>query len=170
MSGIFESNLFKGHRVGYGSLGEVPEGAAPVSRLSAYRSRFPDLPTDRILEAKGATHFRTSVTGGATQSFTFYSEDGDEVFELTLTQRGAAPVEPQPGGERPALPARRQGDGLLPSAAEPSGGGQPRWLPWALVGGGVLVAGGIVWAATRRQPVAANRRRRRRRRTSRRKR
>lgn len=38
----------------------------------------------------------------------------------------------------------------------------PRWLPYALIGGGVLVAGAILFNATR--PVRANRRKRRRRR------
>lgn len=61
--------------------------------------------------------------------------------------------------ERPS-PAPRSGDGLLPS--ETGTGPAPKWLPWALIGGGALIAIGIVSTAARRP--RANRRRSRRRR------
>jgi len=76
------------------------------------------------------------------------------------TRQGAPTM---PAAEKEALLIRSGGGTLLPPAG--STGGAPRWLPWALIGGGVLVAGGIVWVATRKPArVTANKRRRRRRR------
>lgn len=40
-----------------------------------------------------------------------------------------------------------------------SGGGMPTWAPYALIGGGVVFAGLLIWSATRRP--TPNRRRRR---------
>lgn len=64
------------------------------------------------------------------------------------------------GVEETATPAYQSGDGLLPSDTVRDST-PPTWLPWALVGGGALVAVGIVWTAARK-PVRANRRKRRR--------
>ena len=167
---IFESDIFEGHRVGYGmfGLGDLPEGAAELGPRfdAAYRRRFPTLPSLEVLRSKGATHATTQVVSGTEQRFTFYNEDGDAILgPYTLRQGGAEPVSPTPGKEA-APPARSEGDGLLPGSSAPSApASEPKWLPWVLVGGGVVVAGGIIWAATRQpKPVAANRRRRRRRR------
>lgn len=167
---MFDSNIFEGHRVGYGSLGELPSGAAPISILGAYRSRFPDLPSADILSGKGATHVTTRVVSGTAQEFTFYGEDGERILgPMRLETGGASPAAPDLDKEGASLPARREGDGLLPSAASEPRGAAPKWVPYALVGGGIVVAGGIIWAVTRNRPVAPNRRRkrRRRRRTSR---
>lgn len=38
------------------------------------------------------------------------------------------------------------------------------WVPYALVGGGIVIAGLLIWSATRRPRTTANRRRHRRRR------
>jgi hypothetical protein len=89
------------------------------------------------------------------------------------------PSEPIYGpGQHPDVDwsGRRRGDpgfALPPSGSGRSStllspgpqGGAPRWLPYALLAGGVAVAGGLVWVASRRPKAAtANRRGRRRRR------
>ena len=170
---IFESNIFRGHRVGYGmfGLGDLPEGAAPIARLEVYRRRFPTLPSQSTLQSKGATHATTQVVSGTQQRFTFYDSDGDIILgPFTLSQGGTEPVAPSLNKETAAPPARSEGEGLLPGSSAPAApASEPKWLPWALLGGGVVVAGGIIWAATRRpKPVAANKRRRRKRRRRRR--
>lgn len=163
---IFESNIFEGHRVGYGMLGEVPAGAAPLASLNAYRTRFPTLPSDESLRGKGMTHFTTRARpDGISQDFTFYGESDEELGPVTVYHAGAGPVAPEPGGpksEQEPLPARREGDGLLPSSTRPTS--TPKWVPVVAVGGGVVALAVVAWAVFGRKPraVAANRRRRRR--------
>jgi len=172
MSGLFEGDIFAGPRRGYGgfgAFGALPTGAESVSAsLSRWRGQFPAMPSDATLASKVATHYTTRVVGPTSQEFTFYDGSGRVVVgPLTLWHRRAErPAEPALANEPEAEPmARRDGDGLLPSAAPLSNvSSAPGWLPWLLVGGGALVAGGIVFAASRRPKVAANRRRRRRRR------
>lgn len=168
---IFSGNLFGGD---LGALGELPAGARPLDALSFYRPgggalQF-NLPSNADLQSKGVTHFTVRATGPHTHEFSFFTTDGTRaVGPLSYDVRPAS-VAPDLTKENGA-PVRREGDGLLPSpvstpTAEPSSG--PRWLPWALLGGGLAVGGGILFVATRRpKAVAANRRRRRRRRTSR---
>ena len=145
MSGIFEDSIF-GWNVGYGGLGEVPEGAAELSRLSAYQRSY-SLPSEETLRAKGATHF-TARQGSDGLHLTFFTDDGREVTSLIAAAQGTE--RPAPATSKRDLPARREGDGLLPSAtAEPERGGVP-WVPRAVVGGGLVVAGGLVLLLTRR--------------------
>lgn len=173
MSGIFEADIFAGPRRGMGrglaAFGDLPEGAQPLATLSSHRARYPALPIDEMLRSKGATHYTMSRVGDTSAVFTFFNSAGTVVVSpQTLWAAGTdRPVEPTAIKEPSATPmARREGDGLLPSAA-PERSSEPKWLPWVLIGGGALVAGGIIYAATRR-PVAANRRRRKRRRRRRR--
>lgn len=57
-------------------------------------------------------------------------------------------------------PAYQEGDGLLPgSSSPPAPRREPRWLPWVMLGGGLVVATGIVYTAARNRPVTRNRRR-----------
>jgi len=172
---IFSGDLFDG----MAGLGDLPSGARPVETLSYYRGpgpvgrvTYPGLPSDASLRSKNATHFTMRQLGPTSAEFTFYTADGERsIGPLTVYASGSGPVAPDVTKEEEApLPARRQGDGLLPSAlpsAPTPRSSEPRWLPWALLGGGTLVAGGIIWAATRRRRAVAPNRRRRRRRTSR---
>lgn len=64
----------------------------------------------------------------------------------------------------PSTPLHEHGDGLIPRDDTPvRDTSRRRWLPFVLIGGGVLIAGSIVVLATRKKTaVTANRRRRRR--------
>lgn len=152
-------------------LGDLPAGAAPIADLSRYRGMFPGLPSEQRLREQRVTHFTTEVISSAEQRFNFYSSSGQRVSQSTQRHRlMSEPKEPAKTPTRDPLPAPREGDGLLPSQAAPER--SSRWLPWVLVGGGLLVAGGIVLVGARRprRPVRANRKRRRKRRTTRRRR
>lgn len=165
---IFSGHLFQGAGLS-GGLADVPPGARPVSELDAMRSRFPTLPSASSLRSKGASHFVAGKASGGAMSVTFYDSDGEAVVGPTVVHPGgASPVEPSPMKSTTSLPARREGDGLLPGSSDPaSPASEPKWLPWLLIGGGVVVAGGIVWGATRKKAPVKRNRRRRRRRTSR---
>lgn len=175
--GLFEGSLFIGRRgMGGGGLGALPAGADTIaSTLSRWRGQFPTIPPNAELSSKGATHYTTRVIGSGVQEFTFYTSSGQvAVGPLRIQHRlvaqmpgGGAPVEPDTSAsyswtaESPAY-----GAPLRPNGSEPQASSGPNWLPWALVSGGVLVAGAIVWAASRKpKGVAANRKRRRRRTT-----
>lgn len=82
MSGVFESNIFEGHRKGFYGLGQNPY------RLDPTPQRRPE--------------------GGIFASDTFQGH--------AFSGMGKTPQE-------------------------------PKWLPWVLVGGAALVAGGIIWTA-----------------------
>lgn len=171
---IFTGDLFDG----MAGLGDLPSGARSVETLSYYRGpgpvgrvTYPSLPSDAMLASKNATHFTMRQLGPTSAEFTFYTAEGERsIGPLTVYASGSGPVSPDVSKEenRP-LPARREGDGLLPSAvpSAPSQSREPRWLPWALLGGGLLVGGGIILAVTRKPRAVASNRRRRRRRTSR---
>jgi hypothetical protein len=76
------------------------------------------------------------------------------ISELAVTGGRTAPsrtVEPAPSRE-PAT--KTAGSRMLPAS-----GGMPTWAPAAMIGGGVLFAGLLIWSATRRP--TPNRRRRR---------
>lgn len=168
---LFESDIFEGHRPGYGlfGLGDLPDGAVGISAYRAYPSRFPALPSLENLRSKGVTHFVVNQAGGGSLRFTFTDESGSIIQQQTVRPTGGEDAAKIRSELRDApLPARSEDDGLLPGSAETQASGAPKWLPYALIGGGVLVAGGILWAATAKpKRVTANRRRRRRRRTSR---
>jgi hypothetical protein len=158
---IFDNDIFGG----LGDLGALPSGAVPIASLSSLRSSFSELPSGAELESRGVTHYTTQERGPTSREFTFYDGTGRLLIgPMTLWTQAAGQAN-EPGASKDASPARSSGDGLLPSSVN-SSSGTPSWLPWALVGGGVLAAGAIAWAVTRtpkRVAVAANRRRRRRR-------
>jgi hypothetical protein len=82
------------------------------------------------------------------------------ISELAITG-GRTPtrtVEPTPGTSTP-----KAGAGFRPTAVTPTGG-----IPWApvLIGGGIVVAGLLIWSATRRPTPNRRRSRRNRRRRS----
>jgi len=169
--GLFEGNVFQGRR-GMDGLGALPPGADTIaSTLSRWRGQFPTIPPDAELSSKGATHYTTRVVGAGLQDFTFYTASGQvavgplRIPHLRMAEMIGSPRPVAPDtSEVDPVSVRSEGDGLLPSSDAPSSSG-PTWLPWALIGGGVLVAGGIVWVATRKPArVTANKRRRRRRR------
>lgn len=60
----------------------------------------------------------------------------------------------------------KAGAGFRPTIDTSASGGSSTWMPYALVGGGIVVAGVLIWSAMRRP--TPNRRRARRRRRSRR--
>lgn len=157
--GMFENNLFDDD-----GLGDLPQSAAPIRALASYRARFPTLPSDAMLASKRATHFTTRVVSGIQQEFSFYTESGELVNSLVYTAAGATlPVEPSPVKDS-GVPARQEGDGLLPSmdSQVQMQVSAPLWMPIAFIGGAILVGGGILWMASKR--MRANRRRSRRRR------
>lgn len=155
--GMFESNLFDDD-----GLGDLPQNAAPIAALVSYRQRFPTLPGDAVLTSKHVTHFTTRVVSGAQQEFSFFTSSGELVNSSAYTAAGASlPVEPSPVKDN-GMPARQEGDGLLPSmdTQVQMQVSAPLWMPIAVIGGAILVGGGILWMARRR--VRANRRARRR--------
>jgi len=168
MSGIFDYNLF-GESEG---LGVLPTGAQPIAQIEQYRGRFPRLLTLAALRTGGVTHFATTPPGPgqSQQSFLYLGatgvRKGDQLLAVPQSELPSGPVDPEKGyNPYPGL-APVPGDGLLPSQLdEAPGSGSPRWLPFALVGGGVALAAGIVLVATRRPARAPtpNRRRKRRR-------
>jgi hypothetical protein len=159
---LFDQDLFGA----MSGLGELPAGTASIDRLSVWTAEFPEVPSAATARSKGATRFGVRRREGGAE-FTFYDESGRVIFGPAMARSGGSPV--LPAADKESLPARNESDGgLLPaSTATVASAGPPKWLPYALVGGGILVAGGILYAATRgpRKPaaVAANRRRRRRR-------
>lgn len=148
------------------AMGDVPADARPIAQIEQERSRFPRLPSLSAMRSGGITHF-TTQTSGVQQVFTYYDAEG------AMRGRQALPLPqselPEQGATEPAYNktaepftpvAPRQGDGILPSdTGEPAGA--QRWLPFALVGGALVVGGTLVWVATRRPAVTPNRRRRR---------
>lgn len=159
--GIFEDSIFGWSPPDLGGLGELPSGAVELSRLSSYGSSY-RLPDQATLRSKGATHF-TARPSSAGLSLTFYTDDGAPLTTLVASAQGSATADPTGDPSKEGglvLPARQEGDGLLPSQTAPSG--VTNWAPYAAVGGGLLLAGGIVYALARpkKRPVAANRRRR----------
>lgn len=114
----------------------LPQDAEPVAKIAGRGDlRIP--PT--------ATHY-TVGDDGPMVFFTFYSANG----QMLGRQSVRADDFPEEAGDASAAAAR----------AVPVKQG-PKWAPWALLGGGVLIAGLIVVASIR--PVQSNRRRRRRR-------
>ena len=80
------------------------------------------------------------------------------IHELT-TSGGTFPsrtVTPTPSSD--TTPAKRSGSGM---SVLPTTGGLPVWAPYAMVGGGVIFAGLLIWSATRSRPRAATPNRRR---------
>lgn len=93
---------------------------------------------------------------------------GDGEQDSTTTPQADAVVEKTSSAAilSEKMDAMNQGGASSPTYApsSASASSSPEWLPYALVGGGVLVAGFLIMAATSGNKVSANRRRRRRRR------
>jgi hypothetical protein len=165
-SGMFSQNLFSGVSLGAAAdTRMVDQSLQPIANLDRYSSTHAMKWSRSYLEQKGIAYF--TVSGDSTDgplTFRFFDLDQEQsnvIPAMTSYPRGSGPVPPAPGGK--TTPVFQEGDGLLPASTTASDSGPPRWLPWALLGGGLLVAGGIVWASSRR-PVRANKRRRRHRR------
>lgn len=163
--GIFSRGLFDGGSLGDADLGTVIDPPQPVSNIDRYRNTYGDqVPSSAALRNKGVTHFTvTPLTGDTGVRFAFY-ENGQPsgVAPAVAYTHPSAAVTPT-GKDAATPPVFREGDGLLPAATTDTQNGSPKWLPWALLGGGLLVAGGIVYASAKK-PVKANRKRRRRKR------
>jgi hypothetical protein len=167
--GIFSRGLFDGGSLGDADAAIDPGDRRPIAMLDSLRSHL-DIkwPTEHLRQ-KGITHYSVEPFGGGAKSagglrITLYENDrvSSLVPPFLAYRRPSDPVPPVPGGDS-TKPVFREGDGLLPAATDASSNGAPKWLPWVLLGGGLLVAGGIVYGASRK-PVRANRRRRRRKR------
>ena len=168
LEGMFEADLFDEFR----GMGDLPSDAQPIAQIESYRSRFPRLTSLPALRSAGLTHFSTAPSG-TSQSFRFYDATGAmrsyQLLPLPQSELPSGPVDPVKDTVYTSnVPAPLPGDGLLPTATDsPSGRGPTgaeRWLPWALLGGAVVLGGGMVWMASRRpRRVAANRKRRSRR-------
>jgi len=161
VSGIFEDSIFGEGPSDLSGLGELPSGAAELSRLNSY-SRSYNLPNETTLRSKGATHF-TARQGNDGLTLSFFTDEGAPVTSLIAPAQGAATADPETSskGDGLVLPARQEGDGLLPGQTT-AGRDGVNWVPYAVAGGGLLLAGGIVYALARprKKPVTANRRRR----------
>lgn len=168
MSGIFgnhDSHIFAGSGIfdgiegvdGVGSsegMGALPPGALTIAHLAPMRADYPRLPSPQDLSQKGVTHFTYSP--GPEATFTFLTPDGTTaVGPMTMTQ-GFGPKVSSPG-QKDSEPAHTS-EGLLPAGPSASSR-EPRWLPWLLLGGGVVVVCGMLWASKRKK-VRPNRRRR----------
>lgn len=149
----------------------VRRGIDPNAAVQIQNNRY--MIDDRIMtEVRGAqvaanaltdaqrTQLRNQLdaarSGGAMMPMPMPGSDQARVAERVAQVFGPGQ---RTGGAASQLP-NGQSPQLLPGA----GSSAPRWLPYALIGGGVLVAGGLVWMAARRPRTAtANRRRRHRR-------
>jgi hypothetical protein len=107
-----------------------------------------------------ATHLFAGHTLG---QVTLPEPASDELIHELATTGGRTVTTPSRTVEPSPTPDAAKGarGGMLPKAPG-GGGGLPTWAPYAMIGGGVLFAGLLIWSATRRP--TANRRRRRRRR------
>jgi hypothetical protein len=160
---IFAGSLFGPYR-SLSGLGSLPAGALPVegSEYTAHRRDYPDLPAPGSITR--VTHYTFIPSGQHDRKFSFYASDGSLVRDALVRHRSAPELAQGSKFEVEPLPARSEDDGLLPGSASRPAAAAPRWLPYALVGGGILVACGIVFTATRRPSVRPNRRRQRRKR------
>ncbi|RLB43804.1 MAG: hypothetical protein DRH30_02590 [Deltaproteobacteria bacterium] len=150
---MFGEDLF-GYGDGMGaSSSTLPPGAKPISEYGAYAAKYGTTPPS------GTAHFtlKKSPEASGLLIAEWYDGSGGHIGTAWLTEQDR--TIPAPTGSRGAPPAPRPGDGLLPSTVQ-SGSSDTNWLPWALVGGGVLLAGGIVWSASKSKKMKANRRRR----------
>jgi hypothetical protein len=156
---IFNTTLFG--MPATAGLGSLPEGARPLAEgYRELRLAHPGLP--KAIDLPEGTQY-VALSLPHEVKVDFYRADGRHFRHVAARHREAPTLQDPVKGGSP-LPARSEGDGLLPGSSEPASGGAPRWLPYALVGGGVLVASAIVIFATRgTKSVQANRRRRRRR-------
>lgn len=160
--GIFSRGLFDGSSLGDADLGAVPNGRRPISELDAFAATYDMKWPASYISLKGVTHFIPTSSRDGSVLFTFFVDDAPAtVAPFRAYPRGAsAPVEPS--GKTATTKVFREGDGLLPAPTTAPQNGAPKWLPWALLGGGLLVAGGIVFMSAKK-PVRANRRRRKKR-------
>jgi hypothetical protein len=158
--GLFSESLFDGDGLGddLGSSAVVSQSLDNLERQFAdYELKW----SASYLRLKGVRTYVATPTSDGGYQLTFYGEDQQpsSVAPFRIYRRGDEAVAPPPGGGKTSTPVYAEGDGLLPASTEGNGSGSPKWLPWALLGGGLLVAGGIVYASSRKT-VTANRRRR----------
>lgn len=152
---MFGEDLFGyGDGMGDSATSTLPSGAKPIVEYNQYVAKFGTTPPS------GADYFtlKKSPEQSGMMIAEWYDGSGHHIGTAWLTEQGRTTT--TSGGGETSAPAPRTGDGLLPSATQ-NGTSGTNWLPWALVGGGVLLAGGIVWSASKSKKMKANRRRRR---------
>jgi len=181
LGGVFAEHMFSGLDTGIEGLGatlrinNVGQGDPAVRALQTQLARIGALagaiggpsPVDGKWGPNTANATRTAAEMvGYTGPFAYDASGStvtvpDELLAAIAAYRPPARVvDPQPAPP----PGTPPGTQMLP-AVNATASSSRKWLPWLLVGGGILAAGTVVMAMTRkpRTSVAANRRRARRR-------
>jgi hypothetical protein len=153
---IFSSTLF-GSPVLSG-LGSLPEGARPLTEgYRELRLDHPSLP--KAIDLPAGTHYTVTTLTNAVK-VDFYRENG-RLFRNVVAPHKDAPAAADVTKSGSTADLVAAAFPVRDAFVEPQGGeeGAPSWLPYALVGGGVLVAGTILMVALRPAAVQKNRRR-----------